>query len=137
MTPWVCYLAICVMSGMPPTGGRTYASATARVHCLSSRRQWQMAFKRHVDEHGNFQPLPLNVPHLHAQQRGAASSVVSSKVQSWVRSDAGKQWLMERSKIVAADDAAPGAGSKKRKQPNGVTVVLPAAFKRAIVIASG
>ena len=78
-----------------------------------------MAFKGTSTSVGTSSLCPINVPQLHAQQRGAAGSVVSSKVQSWVRSDAGKQWLMERSKLVAADDAAPGAGSKKRKKSNG------------------
>ena len=78
-----------------------------------------MAFKGTSTSMATFSLRPINVPHLQAQQRGAVGSVVSSKVQSWVRSDVGKQWLMERAKLVAADDTAPGAGSKKRKKSKG------------------
>ena len=44
-------------------------------------------------------PLPLDVPGLHALQKGHAGSSLKTKAVTWLESEAGKEWLKERSEL--------------------------------------
>ena len=62
----------------------------------------------HRASHGGYvTPLPLDVLTLHAEQRGATRSVTRARARSWLESDAGRDWMQERSKIFQADDPEP------------------------------
>ena len=51
-------------------------------------------------------PLPLDVKHLHAEQRSAAGSVLRERATAWLLSQAGQEWQRERQ--ILFHDAAGG-----------------------------
>ena len=58
--------------------------------------------------------LPVDVGHLHAQERGAAVSSLRARTRGWIDTEQGQTWLTERA--AQADDDEPAG-------PEGVTPV--------------
>ena len=50
---------------------------------------------------GMVRALPVDVLALHAAQRGAASSVLRSKIATWLQSEDGRRWQADRDRIFA------------------------------------
>ena len=59
---------------------------------------------------GSVAPLPLDVRALHAVQKQHAGSELRAKAVSWLESDAGKDWLKERSMLFNDGQEAEGGG---------------------------
>lgn len=49
-------------------------------------------------------PLKVDVPTLHAGQRGATRSVLKEKTKAWLESEAGLEWQKERQKFFAPEE---------------------------------
>lgn len=49
-------------------------------------------------------PLPGDVKQLHGVQKNKTKSVLAAQCQTWVASDAGREWLKERKSLLRADD---------------------------------
>ena len=60
--------------------------------------------------------LPVDVGHLHAQERGAAVSSVRERMRNWTDTEQGQAWLTEWAALFQADDDEPAG-------PEGVTPV--------------
>ena len=56
---------------------------------------------RLATDSGLVAPLPLDVPALHALQKGHAGSSLKTKAVTWLESEAGKEWLKERSELFS------------------------------------
>lgn len=62
------------------------------------------ALDRCIGHDGLVKPLPLDVRHLHAQQRGATGSVLRERIAGWFDTKAGQTWQEERALLLRADD---------------------------------
>ena len=65
---------------------------------------------------GLIRALPVDVGHLHAQERGAAVSSLRERMRNWTDTEQGQTWLTERAALFQADDDEPAG-------PEGVTPV--------------
>ncbi len=89
-------------------------NATARRAFLSHRARsskpidlppaMETALQDCRDAAGIVQPMPLNVRHLHAQQRGAAGSTLHEMVSDWLQTPTGRAWQAERDCLFRADE---------------------------------
>ena len=66
---------------------------------------------------GSVAALPLDVPALHAVQKQHAGSEVRAKAVSWLESDAGKDWLKERSMLFSDQGGKGSASSGHTERP--------------------
>ena len=48
--------------------------------------------------------VPVDVGHLHAQERGAAVSSLRTRTRGWMDTEQGQTWLAERAALFQADD---------------------------------
>ena len=95
--------------GLLPRDLCEVASSTARREFLRARhrqsalpdlpKEMAEAVVECRDGQGRVKPLALDVAHLHAQQRGVTGSVLRSKKQAWLRSDAGQRREKERAQV--------------------------------------
>ena len=57
---------------------------------------------------GVVQPLPIHTDILHAQRRGATTSVMREKISSWLHSKDGFMWQLERKELFSGDGDCSG-----------------------------
>lgn len=62
------------------------------------------SLRKSKDVSGLVKPVPVDVRHLHADQRGAAKSVLREKVADWLAKEPGPVWQQERGLLLRADD---------------------------------
>ena len=94
-----------LLSGVKTQGARRSWLLNTRRHRHSDLpAEMTGALKQSIQSGGRMAVLQMDVQHLHAPQRGVTSSVMHQRMCSWIDSEAGKAWKMERALLLQVDD---------------------------------